>query len=209
MKKLLHRLDLSVKHLQTLDNVLQSKYEEYRNFAHKIESLPRYQELLKEIYIGGRGRQMILGDLLEYILTGRAYYFATKGESIEENTVYSFPVLIFFTLNTLVALSATEFIISIDTLYGFKISDKVALCLIVALVNLKVLEDIPNSKESFFSICVSFIFTTSAVVISLFFFRNRNIATRIIVNINVPIPIYIECFFVSFIVFARVECFSE
>jgi len=80
MKKLLHRLDLSVKHLQTLDNVLQSKYEEYRNFAHKIESLPHYQELLKEVYTGGRGRQMILGDLLEYILTGRAYYFATKGE---------------------------------------------------------------------------------------------------------------------------------
>jgi len=80
MKDLLYNLDLSVKHLRVLDDILRSKYEEYRNFAHKIESLPRYQELLKEIYIGGRGRQMILGDLLEYILTGRAYYFATKGE---------------------------------------------------------------------------------------------------------------------------------
>jgi len=52
-----------------------------------LDKIPFYDELRKEVYAGGKkkgkkgyNRQMILGDLLQYILTGRGYYFATRGE---------------------------------------------------------------------------------------------------------------------------------
>jgi hypothetical protein len=53
-----------------------------------------FDQLLKEVYVGGKkggqdgyGRQMILGDLLQYILTGRGYYFAVKGKEEMESFI--------------------------------------------------------------------------------------------------------------------------
>jgi len=87
MKEIIRRLDLSVRHINIIDSILQQHEEEYRQFAHKLESIPTYNDFLKEIYVGGKGRQMILGDLIEYILTGRAYYFATKNEQYMKDFV--------------------------------------------------------------------------------------------------------------------------
>lgn len=87
MKNILHRLNISVKHLQIIDEVLRSDYEAYKLFSQKMESLPNYEKLLEEVYTSGKGRQMILGDLIEYILTGRAYYFITKGKEFMKTFV--------------------------------------------------------------------------------------------------------------------------
>ena len=53
--------------------------------------MPEYDGLRREVYAGGKkggvygyGRQMLLGDLLQYIFTGRGYYFAVRGETERE-----------------------------------------------------------------------------------------------------------------------------
>jgi hypothetical protein len=89
MKKLIDSLSIASKHLSILDDVFMANYPLYAETSKKLHSLPLYDELRKEIYVGGKrsrgkrekryGRQMILGDLLQYIFTGRGYYFAVKG----------------------------------------------------------------------------------------------------------------------------------
>ena len=71
MEKLLDNLILAGKHLSLLDRVFQENYPPYAEITKKLLSLPRYDELRKEVYAGGKkggvygyGRQMILGDLL-------------------------------------------------------------------------------------------------------------------------------------------------
>lgn len=87
MRKLLEATSLAVTHLLTLDEVFRSNYVPYREWVERMENLPLYDELRKEVYAGGKkrgprgyNRQMILGDLIEYILTGRGYCFAVRGE---------------------------------------------------------------------------------------------------------------------------------
>jgi len=86
MERLLKANLLATKHLLILDKVFRSNYSPYMDWARKLDNVPLYDELRKEIYAGGKkkgrkgyARQMILGDLIEYILTGRGYYFAIKG----------------------------------------------------------------------------------------------------------------------------------
>ena len=86
MQKLLRANLLATKHLLILDRVFRSSYPPYAEWARKLDEHPFYDELEKEIYAGrkkrgGKGytRQMILGDLIEYILTGRGYYLAIRG----------------------------------------------------------------------------------------------------------------------------------
>ena len=74
MKKLLDSLSTSGKHLAILDRVFRTHYQPYANNAAKMERLPLYDELRKEVYAGGKkrgtsgyARQMILGDLLQYV----------------------------------------------------------------------------------------------------------------------------------------------
>jgi len=85
MEKLFERVVLSVKHLKIVDTTLKS-YQPYAAASEKLRNVALYDQLLRELYAGGKkagkegyGRQMILGDLLQYILTGRGYYFAVKG----------------------------------------------------------------------------------------------------------------------------------
>jgi hypothetical protein len=93
MEKLLERINLSSKHLDIVNATLQS-YRPYAQASVKLRSVALFDQLLKEIYAGGKkggkdgyGRQMILGDLLQYILTGRGYYFAVKGSEQMESFV--------------------------------------------------------------------------------------------------------------------------
>lgn len=91
MDKLLESLAVAGKHLSLLDKVFQENYPPYAEITRKLQNLPLYDELRKEIYAGGKkrgvhgyGRQMILGDLLQYIFTGRGYYFAVRGNAQRE-----------------------------------------------------------------------------------------------------------------------------
>ena len=91
MDKLLDNLILAGEHLSLLDKVFRENYPPYAEITKKLSSLPEYDELRKEVYAGGKkggvygyGRHMILGDLLQYIFTGRGYYFAVRGEKERE-----------------------------------------------------------------------------------------------------------------------------
>jgi len=87
MKKLLDSLNRAGKHLSILDKTFKQNYPTYAEIHTKLQNLPLYDELRKEIYAGGKrggiygyARQMILGDLLQYIFIGRGYYFSVRGD---------------------------------------------------------------------------------------------------------------------------------
>ncbi|MCW3998921.1 MAG: hypothetical protein NWE93_01620 [Candidatus Bathyarchaeota archaeon] len=89
------KLTKSVKHLQTVDKVfseqehddkelylyLRKRLNEADSFAlqGKIKT-----KLSEELYVGGKtrsyGRQMILSDVITYIIAGRAYFYATRSK---------------------------------------------------------------------------------------------------------------------------------
>ena len=107
MDKLLENLILAGKHLSLLDKVLQQNYPPYAEITNKVLKLPLYDELRKEVYAGGKkrgiygyGRQMILGDLLQYIFTGRGYYFAVRGVEQRE----AFVAIIMYICNQLILM---------------------------------------------------------------------------------------------------------
>ena len=86
MKKLLSNLSIATKHISILDDVFRKNYPPYALASKKLEGLPRYDELRKEKYAGGKkrgaygyGRQMILGDLLKYIFIVRGIIFSFCG----------------------------------------------------------------------------------------------------------------------------------
>ncbi len=91
MKLLIEKLEISAAHLKCLDEVFYENNDEYQrieNILNSSEFGPIYKEIAREIYAGGKksqgklklARQMILGDVIEYIFTGRAYYFAAKSK---------------------------------------------------------------------------------------------------------------------------------
>ena len=93
MQVLLDKLGLSVKHLQCLDDVFRNESPLYNQIeARMITELgDGFKEISRELYAGGKSRgglnrQMILGDVIEYIFTGRAYYFAAKSSGIDLST---------------------------------------------------------------------------------------------------------------------------
>jgi len=111
VKQILQRLILSARHLQLLDEFFRENYPLYSDIAKKMENVPKYDELLQEIYVGGKkrgkygyGRQMILGDLFQYIFTGRGYYFAVKGEEYME----SFVRILMYACNLLILMEDTS-----------------------------------------------------------------------------------------------------
>ena len=96
MEDFLNKLILSVEHLSVIDNTLQ-KYPPYSQESRKLKNINLFSEILKEIYVGGKKRswgrkkgyhrQMILGDLLQYVFTGRGYYFAVRGKDELESFI--------------------------------------------------------------------------------------------------------------------------
>ena len=120
MKKILERQSLATKHLSILDEVLRNNDPSYRDISLKLNNVPLYDDFLREIYAGGKrrgkyGRQMILGDLLQYILTGRGYYFAIKGT----NEMKSFIKIIMYIANLLILMEN----ISVDVYLRNKVLD--------------------------------------------------------------------------------------
>lgn len=104
MEILLKKLGLSVKHLQCLDEVFRSESPLYgrmeTQMAHELGD--RFEEISRDLYAGGKSRtglnrQMILGDIIEYIFTGRAYYNAAKSS---EN-FKAFSTLVLYCVNQL------------------------------------------------------------------------------------------------------------
>ena len=89
MKLLLEKLKLSLRHLEIIDEIF-SKYNHpqkdiYIELQKKIEEINNKWSSegvspSEQLYIGGKkgnqySRTMILSDLVEYIITGRLYYF--------------------------------------------------------------------------------------------------------------------------------------
>ena len=88
MNLLLQKLKTSIIHLQCLDDTLRAHSNTYKTIDDKIniENKDLVIEISREIYAGGKSRgnsslklnrQMILGDIIEYIFAGRAYYYAS------------------------------------------------------------------------------------------------------------------------------------
>ena len=89
MKIFLDKLALSLKHLESIDEIF-SEYDHPQKGAY-IEIQKRITEIdekwssdsispSEQLYVGGKkgnqySRTMILSDLMEYIITGRLYYF--------------------------------------------------------------------------------------------------------------------------------------
>ncbi len=109
MEDLLKRLDTSVQHLRCLDEVFRAHSPLYNQMEQNMirELGPEYLTIARELYAGGKqrgsnalNRQMILGDVIEYIFTGRAYYYAARSE---EN-FQKFSVLVLYCVNQLLLL---------------------------------------------------------------------------------------------------------
>lgn len=97
MKEALRRLNLSTKHLSFLDSFLIEKDDEYRRIEEKLKQMGEdYLNFCRELYFGGsktRGnppfgsRQMILSDIFQYVITGRAYYLAVRDANYKKKFV--------------------------------------------------------------------------------------------------------------------------
>ncbi|MEM2506202.1 MAG: hypothetical protein QXF61_04075 [Nitrososphaeria archaeon] len=91
MDKILKALETSVKHLQIIDEIFRNEnYDDkalYIEFKEKIDKINDQlkEKFIDEIYVGGKkgasyGRQMILGDIFEYIINARGYYYAERSQ---------------------------------------------------------------------------------------------------------------------------------
>jgi hypothetical protein len=108
MKLLLEKLGVSIDHLKCLDETFSENHTEYKwieDILHSEEFEEIYFEISRELYAGGKqprgnlklSRQRILGDIIEYIFTGRAYYYAAKSHGHFKN----FLKLILYSVNQL------------------------------------------------------------------------------------------------------------
>lgn len=113
MELLLKKLGISIEHLVCLDKTLQRHSPEYKAIEKKLSS-PKFKniyiDISRELYAGGKKiqgnnklyRQMILGDVVEYIFTGRAFYYASRSEDNLKN----FLKLLFYVINQLLIMDS-------------------------------------------------------------------------------------------------------
>jgi hypothetical protein len=100
MDILLDSLTKSIKHLQAIDKAFsEGSYPEkdlYLQIKKNIKSLNKKSGFLftDELYVGGKkagkkgtgyGRQMILSDIITYIIAGRGYFYAIKSKESMQN----------------------------------------------------------------------------------------------------------------------------
>lgn len=135
MELLLNKLGLSVNHLLCLAETFNTYHIEYNRIESILSSEPFksiYVDISKEIYAGGKSasnsrnklnRQMILGDVIEYIFTGRAYYYAAKSETNLKN----FLKLILYTVNQILIFDIITVNPSIRKKYIEKLEEKIPL----------------------------------------------------------------------------------
>jgi hypothetical protein len=132
MKRLIDRLGISVEHLKCLEEVFIENNEEYARIEELLNSedfINFYSEISRELYAGGKqplgnfklSRQMILGDVIEYIFTGRAFYYAAKSE---EN-FSMFLKLILYSVNQILLFDTITVRPEIRKLYIEKLEEKI------------------------------------------------------------------------------------
>lgn len=80
MREAFERIRTTAQQLSITDSLLESTDKEYKAMRHKLLSVRSYPDFLNVLYQGQQGRQMILGDLFEYIVTGRGYWLADQGK---------------------------------------------------------------------------------------------------------------------------------
>lgn len=93
----LKSLKQSIKHLEIIDNVFSnSEYDDKEIYLKIKENLLEFNSKIpfnkfnEELYVGGKkrnssrnqgyGRQMILSDIIEYIINGRGYFYAIRNK---------------------------------------------------------------------------------------------------------------------------------
>lgn len=120
MKELLERLEYSVLQLKCLDEVFMKENLVYSQMhARMVEVLgDDYAEFKRELYAGGKKkgelqRQMILGDVIEYVFSGRAYYHAAKSR----DKFRQFAALLLSCVNQLLILDSITVDPEVRTLY--------------------------------------------------------------------------------------------
>jgi hypothetical protein len=74
LKEPLTRVEESVKHLRYLDNFFSKNNSEYRHMNERLVAIRGYDGFLDLLYYGQDDRQMVLADVLEYMVTGRFLY---------------------------------------------------------------------------------------------------------------------------------------
>ena len=133
MKLLLEKLGISVDHLICLDSVFSEHHSEYQRINEILNSEefhPMYLEISRQLYAGGKtapnsrtklNRQMILGDIIEYVFSGRAYYYAAKSEENLKN----FYKLIFYSVNQILLYDTITVDPSIRKLYIEKLEQEI------------------------------------------------------------------------------------
>lgn len=80
MREAIQRIQIAAKQLSITDKLLDSTDTEYHLMREKLTTVPSYAQFLDTLYQGQRDRQMVLGDLFEYVVTGRGYFLATQGQ---------------------------------------------------------------------------------------------------------------------------------
>ena len=133
MKQLLDRLQISIEHLKCLDEVFAENNDEYQRINELLSSdefSPIYEEISRELYAGGKtasnsrvklNRQMILGDIIEYIFSGRAYYYAAKSDEHLKN----FYKLIFYSVNQMLLFDTITVNPDLRRAYIEKLEEKI------------------------------------------------------------------------------------
>ena len=82
MNEIIRRLKVLVRHLELIDEFFYKNDDVYKEFSDKVKSLAHYEDLLNSIYVGKNGRQMMLADLLCYLILSRGItWIWTKNKS--------------------------------------------------------------------------------------------------------------------------------
>lgn len=146
MKLLLDKLGISVDHLKCLDEVFLENNEEYKrinDILNSPEFKPVYEMFSRQLYAGGKthgssalklNRQMILGDVIEYIFSGRAYYYAAKSD----DNLKDFYKLIFYSVNQMLLYDTITINPHLRKLYIEKLEENIPR---------EILYEKPNDRE--------------------------------------------------------------
>ena len=146
MKLLLDKLGISVDHLKCLDEVFLENNEEYKRINDILNSpdfKPVYEMFSQQLYAGGKthgssalklNRQMILGDVIEYIFSGRAYYYAAKSD----DNLKGFYKLIFYSVNQMLLYDTITINPHLRKLYIEKLEENIPI---------EILYEKPNDRE--------------------------------------------------------------
>jgi len=130
-------LEISITHLHCLVQAFLENHREYQRIESILVNQPFnqvYNDISRELYAGGKqqrghhklNRQMILGDIVEYIFTGRAYYYAVSSGGNFNN----FLKLILYCVNQLLIFDSITVKPELRKLYIEKLEDAIDLALL-------------------------------------------------------------------------------